>query len=121
MKNSDKIFLRNLELDAVLGVLPRERLAPRRIVVNIVAQCDCATAGASDNLADAIDYRKIQELVRDTAADSSFYLVEALAKRIADAVLSIEGISSTTVTVDKPGALEFCESVAIEITRRRRK
>lgn len=113
----DKIIVRNLGVEAVLGVLPRERLAPRRIVVNIVAGCDTAAAGGSDDLADAIDYRQIRDRAAAAAGSSSFFLVEALAEHVAGAVLSIAGIKTVTVTVDKPGALESCDSVAIEITR----
>ncbi len=113
----DKIIIRNLEVEAVLGVLPRERLAPRRVVVNIIAFCDTSAGGGSDDLADVIDYRRIRDRAVAVASSSTFFLVEALAEHIAEAILSIGGIKNVTVTVDKPGALESCDSVAIEITR----
>jgi FolB domain-containing protein len=50
---------------------------------------------------------------------SSFYLIEALAQAIADICLEWEQVKAATVTVDKPGALRFAKSVAVEITRRR--
>lgn len=116
-KMTDKIIIRDLEFDAVIGVLPSERLAPRRLVLNLEVACNVNAAAASDAIADAVDYRKIQERVVQAGGKTSYKLVESLASHIAGLVLSIEGVSEVKVTLDKPHALENCQSVAIEITR----
>ena len=115
----DKIFVRNLSLLALVGVLPHERLAPRRVFVNLSWLCDVSRAAASDDLYDAVDYANVCEAVKIRVQQSSFRLIESLASCIADAVLTFSGVVEVTVTLDKPGAVEGCESVAIEITRRR--
>jgi len=43
--------------------------------------------------------------------------VEKLAQQIADCCLNAEGVQKVQVTVDKPGALRFARSVAVEIIR----
>ena len=44
-------------------------------------------------------------------------LVERLAERIADICLDSPGVQRVRVRVDKPGALRFARSVAVEIDR----
>ncbi len=45
------------------------------------------------------------------------WLVERLAERIADLCLDSPGVQRVRVRVDKPGALRFARSVAVEIDR----
>lgn len=113
------VFLRNLELDVVIGVLPEERLAPRRLLVNVAAVCETRGATAADDIRDVVDYRLIRQAAVDAAAGTAFQLVETLAARIADAIVAVPGVLEARVTLDKPGALETCESVAVEMVRRR--
>jgi dihydroneopterin aldolase/D-erythro-7,8-dihydroneopterin triphosphate epimerase len=42
-----------------------------------------------------------------------------MAERVAGICLEHERVSRVTVTVDKPGALRFARSVAVEVTRER--
>lgn len=118
---TDKIIIRELEFFTVIGVLPSERLAPRRMAVNLEVLCRIDEAAASDDISDAVDYRKIRERIVEAAGKSSYRLVESLAAYIADLVLDVEGVLEVKVTLDKPHALEDCQSVAIEITRRKKK
>ena len=119
LPQSDKIFVRNLALEALVGVFPHERLAKRSVLVNLVWSSDVSRAAASDDLHDAVDYAAVCEAVRIRVGQSSFYLIESLASCIADTVLAFPGVVEVTVTLDKPAAIEGCESVAVEITRRR--
>lgn len=112
------VFLRNLDLSAVIGVLPEERIAPRRLVVNVEAVCAAPDDPAADDIRAVVDYRLIRQAAVDAAAGTAFQLVETLAARIADAIVAVHGVLETTVTLDKPGALDNCESVAVQIVRR---
>lgn len=114
---NDKIFIRNLRLSAILGILPHERVNKQEIVVNLVAESDVSKPGKSDDFRDAIDYRIIRDKVAALVAESGYFLAEKLAEKIAETVLGINGITRVTVTVEKPEALESCDSVGVEITR----
>ena len=50
---------------------------------------------------------------------SHYRLVEALAQAVADVCLAHRAVQRVTVCVDKPLALRFARSVAVEITRTR--
>ena len=114
-----KIFLRNLEIETIVGILPHERNTPRKVVINLAVECDMYHSFSSDNLQDSVDYRIIRDNVVNVVKEASDFLIERLACRVADVVLEIGGVNKVTVTIDKPGALQSCDSVAVEITRKK--
>jgi len=66
-----------------------------------------------------VDYKQIKQRVCDMVEASEFGLIETLADRVATLCLQARGVQAVTVTLDKPGALRFARSVAVELTRRR--
>ncbi len=115
----DSIWLRDLCIECIVGVLPKERTCKQTVELNLRLECDLRRAGRSDDLNDTVDYRAVRTAVLDAVQHSSDFLVERLAQRAADAALSVDGVRAVTVLLDKPGALTGTRSVAVEITRRR--
>ena len=76
-------------------------------------------AGQSDRIEDTVDYKAVKKQVLQLVEKSSFLLIERLAEEIARLCLAAAGVQRVTVVVDKPGALRFARSVAVEITRDR--
>ena len=64
-----------------------------------------------------MDYKQVKQQVLALVEGSSFYLVEKLAQEVARLCLKAPRVERVTVIVDKPGALRFARSVAVEITR----
>lgn len=116
---TDRIHIRDLALRCVIGVYPEERREKQDVVVNVVMETDHSAAAKSDRLEDAVDYKTIKKEIIRLVEGSSFNLIETLADRIARVCLSNPKVQAATVTVDKPGALRFARSVAVEITRAR--
>jgi len=114
---ADIIHIRELRLRCIVGILPKERREPRTVVATLALACDTRKAGRTDDIATTVDYRIVEERVRKAVTESRDGLIERLAERIADAALSVTGVRSVTVILDKPGALKHCRSVAIEIKR----
>ena len=115
--SDDAIWIRNLEIDCIVGVLKSERTRRRKVVATLRLSCDLAAAGLSDDLADTVDYRRVQKLVEKVVRANPDFLIERMAQRIADAALSFPGITGVTVWLSKPDALPRCETVEVEITR----
>lgn len=115
----DRIHIRDLALRCIIGVYPAERREKQDVILNLTMDVDVRRAATSDDLADAVDYKGIKLAVRELVEGSSFRLVESLADRVARTCLKARGVRAVTVTVDKPGALRFARSVAVELTRRR--
>lgn len=115
----DRILIRELTARCIIGLRPDERDAKQDVVVTLALSADLSRAGKSDLLEDSIDYRAIKKHVLALVEQSRFHLVEALAEAIAKTCLEIGRVDEVCVTVDKPGALRFAKSVAVEIVRRR--
>ena len=115
----DRIFIRDLALRCIIGIYPEERREKQDVIVNVTLECDCAPAAASDRIEDAVDYKTIKRGIIAEVESSRHQLIERMASRIADICLQNPKVLSATVCVDKPGALRFARSVAVEVTRGR--
>lgn len=115
----DRIFIRDLALRCIIGLYPEERTNKQDVIINVTIETDLSAAGKSDNLNDTVDYKAIKLAILDFVENSSFNLIESLAEGIAAICLRDAKVQRATVTIDKPGALRFCRSVAVEVTRSR--
>lgn len=115
----DRILITDLALRCIIGVNPEERRDKQDIVINIAIARDLRAPGRSDRIADTLDYSTLKKRIMAMVEASSFYLIEALAERIADLCLAEPEVLQAQVRVDKPTALRFARSVGVEITRER--
>ena len=115
----DRIFIRDLALRCIIGIYPEERREKQDILINVEMQCDLRQAGRSDDLNDTVDYKAVKKAILKLVEVSRFQLIESLAESIADIALAQDKVQQVTVTIDKPGALRFAKSSAVEITRDR--
>jgi D-erythro-7,8-dihydroneopterin triphosphate epimerase len=115
----DKIYIRDLLCRCIVGIYPEERENKQDVVINIEMACDLSTAAASDNIDDTINYKSVKKEIMALVESSGFLLIERMAGEIASLCLAHEGVRQVRVTVDKPGALRFARSVAVEIVRTR--
>lgn len=115
----DRIIITDLCARCVLGVGRDERREKQEVTVNLTLFADCSTPGRSDRFRDAVDYRAIKKRVLKTVEGSRCFLLEALTEKIAQTCLATPGVTGVRVRVDKPSALRFARSVAVEITRER--
>jgi len=113
----DRIYIRDLALRCIIGLYPEERTNKQDVIINIALETDLRAAGKSDDLNDTVDYKAIKLAILDFVENSSFNLIESLAEGIAAICLKDKKVQSATVTIDKPGALRFCRSVAVEVKR----
>lgn len=117
--NSDKIHIRDLALRCIIGVNQDERTEKQDVIINIVLYTDTGKAGQTDNLEDSVDYKMVKKDVLFLVENSSFLLIEKLAEEIARICLQDTKVQKVNVIVDKPGALRYTRSVAVEIVRTR--
>ena len=113
----DKVFIKNLQVETVIGIFNWEREVRQVVSIDLAMEFDNKKAAKSDDIEDALDYKKIGKRVSSYVKRSKFKLVERLAEQIAKLILKEFPVSSLTVSVTKPGALRGSESVGISITR----
>ncbi len=115
----DRILIKDLVVRCILGTIERERHEKQSVVINLCVGLDLSRSGASDNLDDTLDYRRLRDSVIALAERSQYFLAEALAEGIAKTCLAEPLVQEVQVTVEKPSALRGARSVGVEIIRRR--
>jgi FolB domain-containing protein len=113
----DKIHIRDLHSRCIVGIYPEERREKQDVHVNITLFADLRTACQSDRIEDTVDYKGVKKQILAMIDGSQFFLIERLAEEIANLCLAAPRVVRVCVAVDKPGALRFARSVAVEIER----
>ena len=88
----DKVFLRDLEIEAVVGVHPWEREVEQRLVLQLEVRVDVAAVARSDDLALTVDYHALAERVSEFVRAGRYRLLEALAEETAAMVMDEFGV-----------------------------
>jgi dihydroneopterin aldolase len=116
----DVILLEGIQVPAALGVTAAERRMRRPVRLDLEIARDLRAAGRSDSIRQTIHYKRVFEVVEDVAGNQQHKLVEALADRIARAVLAKFDADAVTVTVRKPTPIAgVLESAGVRVTRTR--
>ena len=115
----DRIFIIDLALRCIIGLNPDERRERQDVIINVAMDVDLSRAGRSDDIKDSVDYKTIKKRIVQIVERSDYKLIESLAERIAAACLEDPRVAPAQVRVDKPGALRFARSVAVEVNRAR--
>ena len=119
LSHCDRIQIEDLVVRTIIGIYDRERDRCQDVVVNITLWTDITAAARSDDIEQAVDYRSLTKNIIEHVEDSRCMLLERLVEEISALVLEDAAIVSTSVKVEKPGALRFSRSVGIEIFRTR--
>ncbi len=110
-----RIFIRNLELLARIGIHGHEQGMPQPIRVNVELEAEASPR--ADNVEEVVDYEVIANGIRDIIAGGHINLAETLAERIAVMCLDDKRVGKVRVKVEKLHALQGAEAAGVEIER----
>jgi dihydroneopterin aldolase len=116
---ADRIFLRGLAVECVIGFIDWERRVKQTVVIDLEVPADCRHAARSDDVANTLDYKGIAKRVIAFVETSEFHLIETLAERVASLILEEFGIAWVRLTLAKPGAIRGSREVGVSIQRAR--
>jgi dihydroneopterin aldolase len=118
--NADEIFIHNLVVQTIIGVLPLERINQQPIELDIALKMDAAVAAQSENLADTLDYAAIAGGLSAYIQSTQFLLIETLAESIVSWLWNFSPmINHVTLELRKPMAVLQAKTVGLKITRTR--
>lgn len=119
------MFIRDLVLNASIGVYKHEHDATQRIRINLdLAILDDSSEKLSrpavgrDDLARVVDYEAIVNRTRAIVAAGHVQLVETLAERLAESCLSDPRVVLVRVRVEKLDVFADAASAGVEVERR---
>ena len=117
--SEDRIFLRGLSTECIIGFIDWERRVPQTVVIDLELPCDCAHAALRDSVADTVDYKTVAKRVLGWVGASQFQLVESLAHGLALLLLEEFPLAWVRVSINKPGAIRHSRDVGVCVERRR--
>lgn len=113
----DKIFLRELKVQTVIGIWEWERSITQTVVVDLEMATDAKQAAATDRVEGALNYKDVAKRIVAFVEAAQFQLVESLAEAVARIVVQEFGVRWIKVSVAKPGAIEGSREVGVVIER----
>jgi dihydroneopterin aldolase len=113
----DKIFIRALKTEAIIGIFDWERQVKQTVVIDIELAADVRKAAFTDSIDDTLNYKRVAKRVLAFVEASQFHLVETLAEHIAMLVLEEFGVGWVSINLSKPGAVRGSKDVGVVIAR----
>ena len=114
---TDTVFLHELKVETIVGIWDWERKIRQTVSIDLEMGADIRRAAETDSIDDTLNYKAVAKQVQRLVADSEFQLVEALAEKIAELVLTEFAVSWIQVRVSKPGAIRGAGDVGVLIRR----
>ena len=110
------ISIKNLRLRTFIGFNPEEMEKQQDIVINAEMRYDAVAAMHSDNVSQAVDYKVITKSIIQYVENNRFQLLEKLVGDVLNICCESDAIEYASVTIDKPHALRFADSVALNMS-----
>lgn len=117
---SRRIFIRQLALDARIGILEHELRATQPL--HIDAEFDVAVTRPADDqdIQTVLDYRLLRQAIVDECTARHVNLLETLSERVIERIMSaFPDIHRARIRIGKPSAFSDCAAVGIEVFRER--
>lgn len=119
-KPHTKIFVRDLQVHASIGVHPHEHETTQPIIIDIELDMGAMPSPKDDRLAETLDYALVADMAAKFAGEAHVQLVETLAARIARwALAGDKRVKAARVRIAKPQALINAQSAGVEIHLKR--
>ena len=115
----DKVFIRGLKVDAVIGVYDWEKQVHQPLIFDLEMSWDIRMAAATDDLVHALNYQAVTEFIEDFVRGQHFQLLESLIERLAEALLNEFAMPWLSIQVEKPAVVPQARAVGLYIERGR--
>lgn len=111
------VFVRDLVLQARIGIYDHEKRDDQTVVVNVDLTVSEAGKGHGDNIDNVVCYEKVVNGIKAIINSGHINLVETMAEEIATFCLEDPRVLAARVRVEKPDVIAEAGSVGVEIDR----
>lgn len=115
--NKDKIVIKELEIECIVGVRKRERKEKQKVFVTIEIYTDTKKAARSSNIKDTINYSSMIKNIKKLIITKKYLLLETMAEDIAKMILRNKNANESRILIKKPKAIGKGKYAGVEITR----
>ena len=113
----DIVYIRELEVETIIGIYDWEREVLQTISIDLDMAADISRAAKSDDIADALNYKAVAKRLIEYVKGSNCLLVERLAEEVAQIVIKEFDVPWVRLRLSKPGALRGSRDVGLIIER----
>lgn len=111
------VFVRDLELNANIGVYHREKGQMQPVRINLDLTVEETDGNIDDKLENVVDYGAVVDGIKAILAGGHLNLVETLAEKVATHCLADKRVKVARVRIEKLKVLAEAQSVGVEIER----
>ena len=117
----DRIFIRELRVDCIVGVYPHERDRPQPLIVDLELGVDTGAAAYSGKITHTCDYARVADELATLLQFRRYKLLELAAGELAAMLLGVHPmVEDVRLRLSKPRALPGRATLAgVELHRRR--
>ncbi len=111
-----RLAVDRLRVMASVGILEHELKARQPLVVSVaVEQHGAALIPAADDVHHVLDYRHLRDAVLEEAAAGHVNMLETLAGRIAQRLLTRRTVRRVQVRITKPNIFPDCDGASVDL------
>ena len=114
-----KIHIQDLRLRTYIGINDDEKKNKQDVIINIRIHYQADRAVSFNVINEALNYRTITKKVIKHVESNRFLLLERMTDEVLSLVMEHSQVMWADVTIDKPHALRFSDSVSIGLSARR--
>lgn len=115
----DRIFIEQLEVKCIIGILPWERQVPQPLRIDIELLLPLQQAGTENDLSKTVDYAEVAQRIEALLAEPH-ELIETVAEKVCkDLLTTYPAVQRVHLRVHKPTAVQAARSVGVDIWRAR--
>lgn len=113
----DKLFIHDLKIETIIGAYEWERKLPQVITLDLEYAVNSKQAAEHDELSYTCNYSEVGQALTEFVKQSQFYLVETMADKSAELLMTQFKIPWLKLTIRKIGTLQNAKEVGIVIER----
>jgi dihydroneopterin aldolase len=120
----DRIILRDLVVDCIVGILPHERTTTQRLVIDLDLELPLDGVAQHGDLRLGVDYAEVADRVRTLATEGRYELLETFARDALALVLAPPpagsgraAVQRARIRVRKPDVLGGNPVVGVDMAR----
>ena len=109
-RTMDLVYIRDLKIETIIGIYDWEREQKQLVTIDLEMATDIGPAASSEDIEQALDYKKVAKRLIAFIEPAEFLLIEAMAEQIARLVIDEFKVPWLRLRLGKPGAVTICLS-----------
>ena len=114
-----QIHIENLRLRTYIGFNESEQNNKQDVIINAWIDYCANAASQSDDINHAVNYRTLCKDIIKHVENNRFLLLEKLTSEVLSLCVNAPHVNTAKVTISKPHALRFADSVSLTLSTQR--